>query len=282
MNEARLSKNDSGQEQTVANRLWEQKILAKIKTDKLTPKPRWQFLLKNYVVWIFGAAALLIGAAAISVMIYLFIYNDWNLYEQTHKSFMEFFLLTLPYFWIIFLGLFIFIIYYNLKHTKRGYRYPLYLVILAPVAASLILGFSLYYLGVGEQIDDVLGRQAPFYDRFINRHVGFWSDPDEGRLIGLVVSPLDNNKFILVDRSGEEWLVSISRLPDRAASLVILGQPVKLLGQRETAAEFEADRILPMTPPGHGFFDRFDSHFQSPQPPRPPRLPYQQGGPGEF
>ena len=43
---------------------FDRRLLDKMKADGLSPKPRWRFLLQNYVIWISGALALLIGAAA--------------------------------------------------------------------------------------------------------------------------------------------------------------------------------------------------------------------------
>lgn len=244
------------------------KLLGKIKGEKISPKPRWQFLLKNYMIWASGLIALLIGAAAISVMIYLFKYNDWDLYKLAHKTFGEFFLLTLPYFWFIFLAFFFLVVYYNFKHTKGGYRYPIYIIAVASVAASVVLGFSFYAVGLGEKIDDVLGRKAPFYDRFINRNLDFWSSPEEGRLAGLIVASSEEDYFILVDRRSGEWAVVYQ--PENAQPFfeIMIGQPVRMIGHKTGDHEFRAVRLWPMVP-AHGFFDRFDRDDR-PLPPLPP------------
>jgi hypothetical protein len=200
---------------------------------------------------------LLIGAAAISVMIYLFKFNDWEIYDQTKKSFLEFFVLTLPYFWFVFLGLFILIISYNFKHTKTGYRYSGILLIGASILASIILGAIFYVAGLGEKIDSILGRQAPLYDRVINRHIDFWSQPDEGRLSGLVAGLVDGGKFILIDRGREEWLVSTENFTPYSEITIKIGQPIRVLGEKVDNHIFRADKILPVNA-GRGFFHRFD------------------------
>lgn len=242
------------------------RLLEKIKEEKMTPKPRWQFLLKDYVVWTSGLVALLIGAAAISVMIYLFKYNDWDLYELAHKTFAEFFLLTLPYFWFIFLVFFFLVIYYNFRHTKGGYRYPFYIIAVGSIAASVILGFSFYAVGLGEKIDDVLGRKAPFYDQFINRNLDFWSNPEEGRLAGLIVSSSEDGYLVLVDRQSGEWIVTRHFEVGQPFFEVMIGQPVRMIGQQIGDHEFQAVRFWPMVP-AHGFFDRVHDR---PRPPLPP------------
>ena len=85
----------------------EQKIIDKIKTGSLSPKPRWHFLLKERLVWTIGLLALLVGAAAVSVMLYLANNNDWLVYEKAGRNFGAWLLLSLPYFWLVFLTLFL-------------------------------------------------------------------------------------------------------------------------------------------------------------------------------
>jgi len=247
------------------NAVFENKLLDKIKTEKLNPKPRWQFLLKNYTVWLVGLLSLLIGAAAISVMIYLFKFNDWEIYDQTKKTFLEFFILTLPYYWFIFLGVFVFTVYYNFKHTKKGYRYSSILLVGASIIFSIILGTIFYFAGMGEAIDNILGRQAPFYDQVINRHIDFWSQPNEGRLSGMVISKTNDGKFILIDRGTEQWLVSADDNGLNSENIVVVGQPIRLLGEETGNHTFKADKILPIRA-GRDFFRRLNI----PPPPLPP------------
>ncbi len=243
-----LDKNNAG---------FEDKLLAKIKDGKMSPKPRWQFLLKDSVVWLFGLISLLIGAAAISVMIYLFKYNDWEIYDQTKKSFLEFFVLTLPYYWFVFLAIFVFIISYNFKHTKRGYRYSGILLAGASILLSVILGAIFFAAGLGEKLDDILGSRAPFYDQVFNRHVDFWSHPAEGRLSGLIVDQLDDTSFVLIDRGKEQWLVSTKNSEPYSNVIIVVGQPIRLLGEVIDKNIFHADKILPVTA-GRDFFHRFN------------------------
>jgi len=236
---------------------FDQKLVEKIKEEKMTPKPRWHFLLKNYVVWATGALSLLVGAAAVSVMIYLLKYNGWELREETNKSILEFFLVTLPYFWIIFLGIFIFILYYNLKHTKKGYRYPVGFIAVAGILSSIILGGIFYLFGLGQKIDNVLGEKAPLYETIINRQLSFWLNPDEGRLTGIIASEVVNGNFYLVDPSGNAWQIQMrdSVLSYRLPDFLKTGEPVNIIGQIADDNIFQAAIIKPLMP-GRGFFDR--------------------------
>jgi hypothetical protein len=252
---------------------FDQELIAKISREKIAPKPRWHFLLKDYVVWVSGGLALLVGAASVSVMIYLFKYSNFALHAASHKSFGESFLLTLPYFWLIFLGLFVFIVYYNFKHTKKGYFYSLPLVIFASIIVSLLLGLLFYSFGLGKTIDDVLGKQVPFYGKVFNRQLDFWFAPEEGRLTGVVVNTDDDAVFYLLDPAGEGWQVfteTDSRFPG-----VRVGLPISAVGRAADGNKFYAEMVRPAGPPGQGFFahprmrggDRFDCRLDDCQPP---------------
>ena len=233
---------------------FDQKLVAKIKEAGIAPKPRWHFLLKKYVVWISGTLALLIGAASVSVMIYLLKFSGWEIREQTHKSLGEFFLLTLPYFWLIFLGLFVFILYYNLKHIKNGYRYPVWFIAAGAVLASVILGSFLFLAGLGEKIDNVLGERAPLYDKVINRQMDFWFNPAEGRLVGLIISQENKGIFYILDPHDDDWRVLI-KAKSFPSDILEIGQSVNLIGRVLENNKFEAE-IIRSVRPGRGFLGR--------------------------
>ena len=97
-------------------------ILDKIKENKITPKPKWQFRLEQVGIWALAVLSLIIGAKAFAVIIFRLVNNDWEIREHLGRSLLNHALLTLPYLWIIVMVLFILLAYYNARHTKKGYR----------------------------------------------------------------------------------------------------------------------------------------------------------------
>ncbi len=233
---------------------FENKILEKIKTSHITPTSRWHFVLKNYLIWLSGSLALIASGAAISIMVYFFNYNDISLRGQINKSLAEMLLLTLPYLWIVFLSIFIFIVYFNLKHTKNGYRYPIWLIAVLAFATSIFLGGIFTFAGWGEKIDETLEQGAPLYSEVMNPHLDFWSNPQEGRLMGVVISDVENGEFNLVDKDQKEWSISLNS-EEIIETPIGIAQPVKVLGEQKSEDVFEATLILPVMP-GRGFFKR--------------------------
>jgi hypothetical protein len=223
-------------------------LLKKIEDKKITPKPRWQFLLKDYVVWVFGGLSLIVGSLAVAVMIYLVRYNERDLCAYQAQSFWNFILLTLPYFWVILLGVLIFIIYYNVKHTKKGYKYPLILIVLISILASLIFGVIFYRVGLGRAIDDALGAHPRFYRALFNRQPDFWTSPGEGRLLGRIESVIDEQKFYLIDIDGKKWEIDLGRVNNYKNCELPLNCPIRLSGERLADDKFAAEILKPMGP----------------------------------
>jgi hypothetical protein len=225
---------------------FEKEILEKIKEK--APKPRWQFLLKDYVIWFLGALSLLIGGLSSSVLIYLLVNGDWAVYGRMDFNWQELVLLFLPYFWIIILGVFVLSAYYYVKHTKKGYQYPIATVVIFSIIASIFLGGCGFVFGLGEAIDNVFGEKAPAYYEFFNPRIRIWREPEKGRLSGLVIRSEQEN-FYLLDISRQEWKVYLEKKPP---FLLEIGCPVKLLGKKIKENEFYAFEILPPGP-GQGF-----------------------------
>ncbi|MBN2884871.1 hypothetical protein JXE04_03020 [Patescibacteria group bacterium] len=254
------------------------KLIEKIKHDGMAPKPRWHFILKEILIWLFGGLALFIGAASVAVMIYLSNNSGLMMHTQLGHSLVGYLLLSLPYFWMIFLALFLWLLFYNIKHSKRGYHYSFALIALVAILASILLGIIFSAVGIGEEIDDVLGRRAPLYDLVFNPHVAMWSNSEEGSLAGLVVSKSDQTHFVLLDRDSGEWYITCITADNK--NLVIVGQPIRLVGEVIGEHEFRADEVFPIKP-GREFFKRLQQNNQDPVL-IPGELPERGLGPGRM
>ncbi len=228
-----------------------QRLVAKLDADQLAPRPRWQFLLKDYALWLSGISALLLGAAAFAVIIYLLQYSDWEMASQTEQGFSEYLLLTLPYFWLACLALFIFILNYNLRHTGRTYRYHWLLISSASVVASLFLGILLYAGGWGDKIDDVLGAKLPSYGQVINRHMIYWNQPQSGRLSGVVSRISPAGEVFLVAPDGSEWQVFATSGPLVEYEFQV-GDPIRAVGRARSEGSFQI-HIMKKVHPGRAF-----------------------------
>lgn len=248
---------------------FDQDILGKIKDKHKPPKARWKFLLKEYTIWGLGVVSVMVGALAISVMIYLVANDDWQIYHKVSRNIWHFIILSLPYFWLVLLAIFVAASFYYIKHTRKGYRYSVLMVVAFSIISSIVTGSIFYFFGLGQAIDDVLGQRAPFYERFFNPRMGFWSDAENGRLTGLVLSVTGRRILILADPARAEWNVDISKAESKFGAMPEAGKPIRLLGRKTGERQFEAKDILPMNKPGKSFIMRMNKNRQMLPPPAP-------------
>ena len=240
-----------------------QELLDKIKEAKLAPTPRWHFLLKDYLVWAIGVLSLLIGGLAFSVIIYMLRYSDWDVHNEIGESFSEFVIFSLPYFWLILLAFFVFLVYYNIEHTKSGYRYSVPFILLVNVSMSVFLGLLFFELGAGQELDRIMGENVPFYQNVMNQRMGFWMQPNAGRLTGIVMSKENDDNFTLLDFDQSQWQVNVADVETDPGEMIVVGGPVRVFGKKATSSNnFSAKRVLPVRPPGSGLYKKHkDNHF---------------------
>lgn len=224
------------------------KVLRKIKEEHIAPKPRWQFLLKDYFIWFFFLASLLFGALAFCVLLHSLAANDWDLYQYLHTSLIGHILISIPYLWIGLLVVFILIANYNFKHTKSGYRRETYFIVGLSIVGSVVLGTFLQTLGAGEKIEDAVAASVPYYEKITccSNRKDIWDQPSVGLLGGEIIAIIDGNNFELKDFSGTNWQVREDDDTLEYDPLQIQpGEEVKIIGERKQDFVFWAREIRP-------------------------------------
>jgi len=224
------------------------KVLKKIKEECICPKPRWQFLLKDYFIWFLFLISLFLGSLAFCVALYVLSTNDWDLYRYLHTTLVGHILISIPYIWILFLALFISIAYYNFKYTKSGYRRETYFVVGLSVVGSLFLGAFLYTLGAGEKIEDFVAASVPVYEKIAccGARKDIWDQPAMGLLGGEIVNTSNGENFDLKDFNGMLWQVQETDDTLEYAPLDIkIGEQVKIIGEEKPDYVFWAREIRP-------------------------------------
>ncbi len=224
-----------------------QKVFGEIKNKNIKPKPKWEFLLKDYFLWFLGIFSLVVGAFAFSVTVYMFENNDWDVHMDINGSFLEFALATLPYFWIVCLAAFILVARYNFQHTKKGYRRHLHLIIIGGVALSIVLGACLHSIGVGQLIDDVLSENAPFYNSLINKRKMTWIWPEKGLLAGVIISGDNYQHFWIRDFNNKDWNINGEGAFIMQRVEIKEDNKVRIIGEKLNGNNFKAHKIAPWT-----------------------------------
>ncbi len=231
-------------------------ILKNIAEKKIRPKSRWVFLAQDYLIWIFFGLTSLFGALAISVIIFVINDNDWDIYKYLSKSFWAYFLILIPYFWIIILGLFSFLAYFNYKHTRKGYLLNPYVMILGSIFASLIMGWALFAVGASEKIDKAFAQKIPYYKNTEMHKLAFWSNPDKGLMAGRIIEIKDRDNFSISDLNSREWQVNGKNIIWENGVQMKAGEKIKIIGKmNEKNNAFLAQEVRPWGC-GHKFYNK--------------------------
>lgn len=222
-----------------------QETINKIKEKHLKPKPRWEFILRNYVFWFIFAISLIIGSLAMSVIIHMIKYGDWDLHDRLSGGLINFIIITMPYIWLVIFGLLIFTSYYYLHNTKSGYRYGLAAVITISLFISFVFGSTAFWAGFDEVIINNVYEKVPLYENLTFNRAKMWVQPEKGLLAGTIVEMSDEENFGLHDFTSRTWQINSDRanLKDRAK--ILIGENIKLIGELVDEDEFRAIEIRP-------------------------------------
>lgn len=139
-------------------------ILSEIEKRKLSPVPRYLFLIKRYTFLFLTIFSVFIVGTAISVTAFLF-FDGYSLAEFfTSSSMIDDLVENISFLWVGVILLFLFIVYFNFKHTTRGYKYNFTKILLASILVGIIFGIILHFLSFGEYVHNFLLDNTDVYD----------------------------------------------------------------------------------------------------------------------
>ncbi len=220
-------------------------ILEEIKRNNIKPSLKWKFVLRNYLLWATGIIMIIIGGLSSSVIFYMLINNDWNVYNKFGTGFINFVFITMPYFWLIFLFLFLFMADYYIRNTKYGYRFSLIKIVLLSIFASIIMGVLFYSFGIGKIIDNEFSKRISIYNKLTYDRERAWMKPEKGLLIGVISSIDDNNNFIVKSLDNHNWNIKGEDILIRKMVDFSVGGRVKIIGEIKEDEVFIAKDVRP-------------------------------------
>ncbi len=228
-------------------------VMSKIECGEVCPRSRRFFQTRECFVWALWALSVVVGALAVAVTLFVFTHRQYALYEATHENFFTFIVEVLPFVWIVVFGLMVAVGVYNLRHTKRGYRYPLWQIFLSSMVLSLAGGAALQLFGLGYAADHMLGERMDMYDSQEKIEKRLWQNPREGRLAGaareVLIPPATLVPF--KDIEGMEWSVRVKDLSEPEVRLLLEEKPVRMLGivSEDGSGEFLPCVVFPLRAP---------------------------------
>ncbi|MEZ4104364.1 MAG: hypothetical protein R3B60_03700 [Candidatus Paceibacterota bacterium] len=207
-------------------------VLERLKENDLNPRPKAFFLVKEIIFWFFWFLSTGVGAIAVAITLFVIGYRQYALYEATHDNFLTFMVEVLPFLWFFLLFLMIILATYNIRHTKRGYRYSLLVVVGLSVGVSFVGGVLLQTSGIGFSADRWLGHYISLYNSQEKIELRLWQSPVAGRIIGQVYEMNnDNSEALFVDIYNTRWGLVTTELDDDDIKRLGTGQNVKVVGQ---------------------------------------------------
>lgn len=233
-------------------------VLQLIQQQNVAPTPRWQFLLFEYGIWGLWVLSVVLGAVAVSVMLFVFMHAGFAFFEATHDQAIYLALEVLPYVWIGVFALMAFAAYYNMRRTKHGYRYPLWQILASSLFFSVFGGMVLHTAGVGYAVDMHAGRSIPLYQSFEKMEVQLWQAPLQGRLLGMYAQESDQEQVVVfADSEGKTWLLDTVELGPIDLQHLYSKDRVRVIGvlSTSTPAYFHGCAVFPFMPVAPVSFD---------------------------
>jgi hypothetical protein len=223
------------------------KVIEKIKKEKIKPTPKWHFLLKNYILWSGFVVSVAIGSLSFSIAFHQTNENDWDIYGYLGKGYTQFIMETIPYLWLGIILVFLAVAYYNYRHTSGGYRFRAYYILLSSLFLSFIFGYGCYALGIGKMIDEELDQKANCGCGINTKQRMTWSQPEKGLLAGKVVEIRLSDEFDLEDFDGNIWQIRKDDGEEIIYRNIVIrpDEQVKVIGQRGGELIFFAKEVRP-------------------------------------
>lgn len=225
------------------NSLSEQ-ILKTINEKHISPKPKWEFWIKDWAVWTAGVFSILIGGVAVGLVITFLRTDDLRVLKEFHDTGANAWIVIFPYFWILVVIGFLALARYNLIHTKRGYRLTLPMFAAMSVGLSIILGVCFYDAGIGQIIDSTLTARPGKYLEYVHPRADLWTRPSKGMLGGVVYQIADEKTIILNDFTNRQWIVRVTGESMNTNKLPLHAR-IRCIGTQVGTNEFIAEQILP-------------------------------------
>ncbi|MBP9758567.1 hypothetical protein KBD45_02635 [Candidatus Dojkabacteria bacterium] len=221
-------------------------VLGKIKEQNIKPIPKWEFLLKEYFIKGLFILNLLFGSIGFGIVIYLITNSELISDPSLVSNVWEWLIIAVPFVWILLTIIFVFVAYYNFRHTNKGYKFSVFKILLINIGISLILGIIFNVTGVSQKLNDVFAKNIPFYTHSLDLRTQVWMRPNEGYLAGTIIElNSSNNKITLKDLNGQQWNVNFKDALVRGRVKLELNEQIKLIGKVSSENNFDASELRP-------------------------------------
>jgi len=220
------------------------KLIQKIKEEKITPKPKWYFALKNALIWSLYLLFILIGAISFSIVLFAVQQTDFELLSHIGHSKLEALLSILPIIWLISLIGFIAGSIYSIYNSKRGYKFTFNKIIALSVGLSIVIGTIFFISGGASWFEEAFALRVGFYESIQKKKEKIWQNPEKGNIAGTIIK-VDDDKIELQDLDNNKWQIDLHDVFIPRAVFLEKGEKVKITGKKIDDNTFKAEGIYP-------------------------------------
>lgn len=196
-----------------------------INQQKIKPRPRWEFVVRNWGLWMALAVSMVLVVLGTGVTWFGLVDN-----------------LITPYLWVFVAIVFFGVAYGVFEKTKNAYRFPKWQVGLIIAVVSLVIGGIIFKIGWAGKVDRTLESKVSFYRQMVPMRMMVWSKPEEGYLSGQIIAT--GKELIITDFNGKQWNITGNPIV-RGRVVLAIGEEIKLIGKQIDSKTFEAEEIRP-------------------------------------
>lgn len=219
------------------------KVLAKIKSEKISPKEKWVFLVQNYGIWVLAFTALLLAIVFVGNAMHDLSLGEWDIMHHFPGGRLHFLRHALPLLWLGGVTAAFIFAFALLRKTKRGYRYGVLVIAGVILLASVVGGLALLRTPLPRQMLNFQMKHFP--SKFIEAE---WMNPEKGLLFGELVEA-GETILILDALDNSTWQVNVSEARIPPFLELTRGNKIRAIGGQTGMREFWAKFIKSGEPP---------------------------------
>ncbi len=234
-----------------------EKVIDKIKDEKIIPESRFKLNWKNYIFWAVWACVLLLGALFFSLIILNFLdFKMQILHYFGFGKFMFIIMKSMPFLWVFLVFIAVFSGFLAFRKTKRGYRHGLLFITSLGVIIISALGIMFHVAKVNNQIRQRVSLGMPGYRKIAFPIEDRWSRPEE-KMLGGKILEVHKDKLIIISFKDKFWKVYYSPKTEIRIRKGKLEQGISIgvLGEKIDEDKFKADFIHSIPPKEDGCCD---------------------------